>query len=498
MKEVCFSIFALILILPTILYAQPNPNTLKSIDDYVASIIPEWHIPGCAIVIVYKDSVVHTKSFGYRNIKQKLQVTSDTVFRIGSLTKSFTALSCALLAEKKQLDLDKPIISFLSDFKLYNDELTHNATLRDLLTHRTGLPRYDKITDYNHLTKDELYHRLKYLEPTQPFRSNFQYTNMMYIMAGHIAEKSSGLSWKDNIQKNITAPLDMTSTYFDRAAFEATSNHALPYEFDDKFEEMEDNGEYPNEQNPAGSMSSNILDMAKYVRMLIHGGSFNGKAIIPSNAIVNCFTPYIFTGGLKYPEIFYESYVLGWFINSYKGHTRINHEGNFDGYSASLCIMPVDSFGIAILTNMHQTGFTYVARNYIIDKMLGVKVTDWDTRLHYNVARNESEDSANSGLMKIEKNTTRVKKELSLYTGTFSNPAFGKITITFSKNQLQFDFNGIDTGILAYVHNDTFTADLRYDDDMPFIFSFDGKGTASKLLLPLEHELAHPIEFVRE
>lgn len=160
--------------------------------------------------------------------------------------------------------------------------------------------------------------------------------------------------------------------------------------------------------------------------------------------------------------------------------------------------MPMNSFGIVILTNMHQTGFTYVARNYIIDKMLGVKVTDWNTRLHYNVVRNESEDSATSGLMKIDKSTTSAKKELSLYTGTYSNPAFGKITISLANKQLHYDFNGIDTSILTYVHNDTFTADLRYDDGMPFIFSFDGKGAASKLLLPLEHELIHPIEFVRE
>lgn len=119
MTSLSLKVFLLLLCCISSSYSQSNPNTFKSIDEYVASIIPKWHVPGCAIAIVYKDSVVHTNSFGYRNVKQKLPVTSETAFRIGSLTKSFTALSCALLAEKKQFDLDKPISSYMPDFKLY-------------------------------------------------------------------------------------------------------------------------------------------------------------------------------------------------------------------------------------------------------------------------------------------------------------------------------------------------------------------------------------------
>jgi CubicO group peptidase (beta-lactamase class C family) len=498
LKAVNFFLTLVLLFSVVDVFAQPSTERFKAIDDYIEKNIPEWHVPGCVVAIVYKDSLVHTKSFGFRDAEKHLPVTTETVFRIGSLTKSFTALSCAILNDQKKLDLDKPLISYLPDFKMFNEELTNQTTTRDLLTHRTGLPRYDKLTDYNSFTKEDVFKRLQYLEPTQPFRSTFQYNNLMYVMAGLVLERRSGTPWSAFIEQNITIPLSMSNTHFDLRHYEATANHAIGYEFDDSLVEMNNPKDEKDEQNPAGSMSSNALDLSQYAMALIHDGKFNGKCTIPENAIRNCFTPYIFTAGLKYPEIFYESYGMGWFLNSYKGHLRINHEGNYDGFSASMCLMPQDTFAIIILTNLHQTSFTYVARNYIIDQMLGENITDWNTRLHQNAAKMESKESARDSILSTQKKEKKPDIELKTFTGTYTNPAFGKIILSVFNKQLHYDFNGLEFGVLLQLSKDSFTADLTYDDQMRFTFIHDADGKISKLALPLEEALHHDIEFVKQ
>ncbi|MDP4229605.1 MAG: serine hydrolase [Bacteroidota bacterium] len=492
----CFSVLYVLCLLWTHALAQPTADNFKTIDDSIEALMPEWHIPGCTVAIVYKDSIVHAKAFGSRDLGRHLPVTTETVFRIGSLTKSFTALSCAILQDRKKLDLDKPIHSYFKDFLMYNDELTGGTTTRDLLSHRTGLPRYDKLTDYNSFSTQDVYHRLRYLEPTKSFRSAFQYTNLMYEMAGLILEKRSGESWSGFIEHNITSPLGMTHTYFDLRHYEASTDRAMPYDFDDSIIATDNSIDDKDETNAAGSISSTIGDMSKYAIALLHEGRFAGKNIIPKSAIVECFTPNIFTGGLKYPEIFYESYGLGWFLNSYKGHLRINHEGNYDGFSASVCLLPQDTFAIVILTNMHQTGFVYVSRNLIIDRMLGKEITDWNSRIHGNAEKKETEDSLKDTRVtpsKAKGNTV----ELSRYSGTYTNPAFGKIVITATHGGLQYDLNGIETGVLSACGEHRFVADLRYDEGMVFTFIQNADKRISALTLPLEEALGHDIGFIR-
>lgn len=437
---------------------------LKGFDQYVDRVMKDWKVQGMAVAIVYKDKVILSKGYGYRNVDQKLPVTDETLFAIGSCTKAFTAAGVCLLEEDGRLELDKPVRTYMPDFKLQDPYVSENMTARDLLCHRSGLPRHDLIWYGAQASRRELFDKLQYLEPSKPFRTTYQYQNLMFMTAGILIEDVSNTPWEKFTQDRILNPLEMTSTNFSVSDLQKAKDFSTGY--------TEQNNSvvsipYMNIDaiGPAGSINSNVRDMSKWVSALINGGKYNGKKVFSENTIRQVQTPtMVNTGqGIQYDENFYVMYGLGWSITSYRGHVRVDHGGNIDGFSASTCFMPRDSIGVVVLTNMNGTALTSIVRNNVLDRMMGLPEVDWNKRLL------DERTKAREGQAKAKKeeDANRVKDTkpshpLDAYVGKFEHPAYGTLEISKEGEALALSIHGKKSALEHY-HYDVFRAtDEKY------------------------------------
>src|SRR5882672_2723530 len=268
--------------------AGPAPDTrLKGLDAYMEKIVKDWNVPGIGVGVVVKDRLVFAKGYGFRDYGKKLPFTPTTTVPIASNTKLFTAVAAGLLVEEGRLDWDKPVRNSVPGIQFYNDELNATVTIRDMLSHRTGITRHDSIWYKSDFTRQELFDRLKYLEPSQPLRQTFLYNNMMYAAAGYVIELLSGRRWEDFLRERLLGPLGMTSTVFSIADLQKEPEHGVPYtERRDSFEiysipyysEAEGIG-------PAGSMNSNLEDMSRWVIAQLNEGKVDGKPVVPPAVI---------------------------------------------------------------------------------------------------------------------------------------------------------------------------------------------------------------------
>jgi CubicO group peptidase (beta-lactamase class C family) len=187
---------------------------LKGFDQTIEKILKDWNVPGCGIGIVVKDKLVFARGYGYRDLEKKLPVTPNTLFQIASNTKLFTATAVGFLVEEGKLDWDKPIKNYVPQIQFYNDELNANVTIRDMLSHRTGISRHDLIWYKSDFTRQELFDRIKYLEPSIPLRQGYLYNNLMYAASGQIVEYLSGQTWEEFVKSKIFIPLNMSHSMF--------------------------------------------------------------------------------------------------------------------------------------------------------------------------------------------------------------------------------------------------------------------------------------------
>ncbi|MBO0777821.1 MAG: beta-lactamase family protein, partial [Ktedonobacteraceae bacterium] len=207
----------------------PVEDRLQGFEDFVQTTMQEWQLPGLAIAIVKDSAVILSQGFGKRNVAEDLDVTPETLFAIGSCTKAFTATALGMLIDEEKLNWDTPVRQHLPAFKLCDAVASEQATARDLLSHRTGLPRHDMSWYRSSSTRDELFERLQYLEPSKGFRELWQYQNLMYMVAGYLVEVVSGQTWEDFVRQRIMEPLGMTGSNFATDASRQTSDYAMPY-----------------------------------------------------------------------------------------------------------------------------------------------------------------------------------------------------------------------------------------------------------------------------
>ncbi|MFM7839620.1 MAG: serine hydrolase domain-containing protein, partial [Chitinophagaceae bacterium] len=270
-----------------------EPKTLKAIDRYIDTLQQTWNIPGLALAIVYKDQLVYAKGYGYRNVEQQLPVTPTTLFPIASNTKLFTATAACLLAEEGKLDLHQPASTYLPSLKFFTDELTAKVTLSDMLSHRTGLPRYDGIWAGAAFTRPEIIQKIVYMKPALGFREGYLYNNMMYVAAGAVLEAVSGQSWEQLIEGKILNPLGMTNSCFTDEQMGKTGNYATSYYEPDTTQRL-----VPvsvkwqcGALGPAGTLRSNLEDMSHWMIAQLNSGKYVGKAVFPEKVIQQTLIP---------------------------------------------------------------------------------------------------------------------------------------------------------------------------------------------------------------
>jgi CubicO group peptidase (beta-lactamase class C family) len=431
-KRFCFRLMLVFLLLSSSLLAANFPD-LKDFDAYVQKVMSDWKVPGAAIVIVKDGKVILSKGYGLRDVKNNLPVTEQTLFPIASITKSFTVATLGTLASEGKLDWDKPVREYLPDFRLSDDVLTARVTPRDLVTHRTGLPRHDATWYRSDLTREEMYSRLRYLEPNRDLRREFQYNNLMFMTAGYMAGKLAGSTWEDAVSTRIFKPLGMTSSNFDfGASFKSATDVAHPYRKDDN-EVAHEAPIYPGDPalGPAGAIVSNLSDMTQYLLMYLNHGKHGDQQIISQADIRQMTTPQMVIRSSDVdPEIGYANYGMGLFVTTYRGHKYVQHGGNLDGFSLLISFLPDDNIGSVILLNMEASSLREVLSYNINDRMLGLDQVDWSKReLDRYLAFKKASDEARDKNYVPRREHTQFSHPIEEYVGEYSNPAYGIVAV---------------------------------------------------------------------
>ena len=496
-------------------YAQKTvmapANPLAGIDTTLERILKERKGAGFAVAVIEKNKVIYSKGFGYRDYEMKLPVTPNTLFAIGSCTKAFTSLLIGLSNKEGKLEYDKPVREYLPEVKFFNTEMNNQITVRDMMCHRTGLPRHDYSWYlFNTSSRDSLMKRIQYQEPTATPRQTWQYNNFMFLLQGMIAEKLSGKSWEKNIQEKIFNPLGMTSSNISIKELEKNADASLGYLlYKDSIIRKQDYYNI-NAMGPAGSINSSVNEMAKWVMMWINGGKINGKEFFPAPYLKEAMSSQMIIGAAlpekEKADIHFANYGFGWFMASYRGHYRVEHGGNIDGFSASTCFFPSDSIGIIVLANQNGSAIPSIVRNTIADRLLKIKPIDW--LADRNAADAKAKAEAKVTGAKVESNQkkgTTLSHPLIDYEGLYTHPGYGTMEILLQKDSL-FTFTPNNKVWLRHYHYDVFETfgvddkegiDTSEKSTLNFKFEMNEAGEINTVSMTLEQGLK-PLAFSRK
>lgn len=471
---------------------------LEGFDQWLEAHMAEWKIPGVSVGVIHKGELAFSKGYGSRDVEKGLPVTPDTIFAIGSCTKAFTTFDMALLVEEGKLAWDKPVRDYLPDFRMNDPAASEGMTPRDLVTHRSGLPRHDMVWYGSTETRAGLVGRLRYLKPSQPFRALFQYNNLMYMTAGYLVGEVAGTTWEDFTQKRILDKLGMTDTNFSVEVSKTAANASLPYELrDDKatavpFRNL-DNGA------PAGSMNSTIVDMAKWLKVHMYGD----ESLLPKAALRNLHSPVTVMNltpdmpWYEYTEVEHLSYALGWGLQSYRGHTMIRHTGGIDGFISSITFMPNDDYGIIVLTNLGENSWASIIMMNIADRLLGLDQIDWSKRVTEFMDKMKAQgEEGKQKVLGSRVLDTKPSHALADYTGKYEHPGYGIVIITQEGDVLKGSY-GIGF-TLTHHHYDVFqmTGEPGVELFMLVPFESDTEGNVARVRIGFEPSV-EPIVFER-
>jgi CubicO group peptidase (beta-lactamase class C family) len=442
-------------------------------------------IPGVAVGVVERGRIVFSRGFGYRDLEAQLPVTGDTLFSLGSCSKAFTATAIALLAEEGRIGLDEPVRTYLPDFDLADPVASATLTTRDLLTHRSGLPRHDLFWYQAPFSRDELYDRLRFLEPSGPPRTRWQYNSLMFVVAGRIVERVSGASWESFVQARILSPLDMRRTLLSPDAMVTDSDHASPYAIRDGKVRRIPMLKGLTAIAPAGAVQTSLRDLARW--LTFH--TTRSPALLGEVMWRELHRPQAEMPAPTQPEVQHPYYALGWISESYRGHPLVVHNGSIDGFTVHLGFLPETGTGLIILMNRDLATEALMALAYsAYDRLLGLEPLDWETRL--------------VELPTPLQHVSDVAPEFPIeeLSGTYEHPAYGVLSVWAEGNKLAMQFRTLRF-TLAYQGERRFLTVEPLADGVPQIsvrFSKPKIGEPLKLFVPLNFDVGDPVEiFIR-
>jgi CubicO group peptidase (beta-lactamase class C family) len=471
----------------------------ESLVKYIEEQQELWQVQGLGVAIVKGDEAIISKGFGLRDVENSKEVTGQTLFAIGSSSKAFTSTLIGALVDDGLIEWDKPVRHYIPKFRMFDQVATEHMTVRDLLCHRSGLPRHDLLW-YNNLelTRADIIDKLQYLEPSKTFREVWQYNNLMYITAGYLAGELLGKSWEEAVQQRLLEPLEMRNTNFSIIDLQKSDDHSQPYtDRDDKVIEIPFRG--LDLAGPAGSINSCIDDMTNWVMANVNGGVHNGNTVISPNALSQLHAPTMVMpeGPQLWDETYDTGYALGWFLESYRGNKVVHHGGNIDGFSALVAFAPKAQIGVVVLTNMNGTMLPTVIAYRAFDELLGLESINWGERYHNFI------QAMKGGIKEaMERKASSAKKvppshELEEYAGQYEHPGYGTFTITVENGNLVPDFNGLDLKF-EHRHFDVWEAVIDlFQLSIPIKFEMDEEGNIVALTSRLESTV-DPIRFVKK
>lgn len=463
-------------------------DLLEGLDENIASLLEEWKVCGAAVCVFHNASLLYAKGFGLRDPHQGLEVNKDTLFRLASNTKAFTAMSLCMLVDEGKLELDTPIKQYLPSFRVYDAYATERMTPRDLLTHRTGIPGHDWAFGGNpKLSRKERVELLHHLEPNYDLRTRLQYNNNMYMTAGYLVEHLSGIPWETFVQERILNPLGMKSTNFSALKSKNTGNYALQfYEKEGELGEYEVFGDDPEAfypRSPAGSINSSLHDLTKWVQLLVNKGMYNHQRIISEKMLNEMLSPQMLDiTPLPFPEAANLCGGMGWFTINYRSHRLAMHGGFF---GSAIYLIPEQGIGVVYLPTI-ATILGDVIAYTIFDRLLELPALPWNER--YVGKKAEWDEAARRTAEENRQKHPRIPNTqpshpLEDYTGLYRHPAYGELRITLEDDTLVHG----DDRILTHYHYDTFDVVSAKEGSLfKVTFHTDARGVVSSATAPME------------
>lgn len=454
---------------------------LKDFDAVVEKIRTDWKVQGLAVAIVKGGDVVLAKGYGWRDAEKKLPMTADTLLPIGSSTKAFTTAVMAALVDEGKLDWEKPIRTWIPWFRLQDPVATERMTPLDLVTHRSGMPRHDALWYNATLTRKDMVRRLQFLEPNKDFRTDFQYNNAMFLTAGYLAEEVTGKSWEENVRARIFQPLGMKRANF---SVDETRKDA---DFSEPYREEKDGTvkRIPHRSitnvGPAGSINASVNEMAAWLKLHLDKGRFNGKQVLSPASVDFLHTPKMLMGTPQTkPELVPGGYAPGWFTDVYRGHLRVHHGGNIDGFSAMVMMVPGSDLGIVVLANMDGTPTRELIPRHALDRLLGLELRDWSGEALKRRAEGKAQEKEAEAKKKAARKTgTTPSHPIADYAGDYEHPGYGAMKVVLKDGKLSMTFNGITTPF-EHWHYDVFNGlkaedPVLEDEKLQFGMGLDGE-----------------------
>jgi len=422
------------------------PSFVKdSLDLYTNRALLQWQLPGAAVCIVKNGKVVWMKGYGAKEMNGTDKVDENTLFMIGSNSKAFTATALAMLDNEKKLSLDDKVTKWIPEFKLDNTAAGEQAIIRDLLCHRIGFQTFQGDFTYwtSNLSRREVIEKMSHIKAIYPFRTTWGYTNAAFLTAGEIIPKVTGMQWEDFIKEKIFIPLGMNNTLALSKDYPAANNKCEPHTID--------NGKlvkipYCQIDNlaPAGSISSSVSDMSKWVMMQLNNGKLDGKQIIPASAIAQTRRPQsiLGDGGHLFNKGHFSLYGLGWFLEEYSGRKIISHTGGVNGFVTSVTLVPEENLGIIVFTNTDQNSFYEALKWEILDAYLGNPYRNYSqVYLGFTTAQRNSEAKKDKALQDSVALKPATSFPLTVYTGHYFNAVYGDMNVVLENKELRMKFS---------------------------------------------------------
>ena len=432
----------------------------------------EWGCPGLAIAIVSDDKVVLSKGYGVRKLGESATVDEHTLFGIASCSKAFTAAALGMLVDEGKIRWDDRAINYLPGFELYDPYVTREITIRDLLCHRSGLPAFGGDLMWWGSTREtnEILQRARFVKPVSSFRSKYAYQNIMFIAAGAVIPAVTGKTWSDFVAERILTPLGMNSSLTKIPVPGQVENLATPHiRIDGTTKPIA----WRDNDNGAGAVgvNSNVLDLARWIRLQLGRGVFEGKRFYSADVAKEMWSPQtivpISESTPPLPSFLkprWSAYGLGWAVSEFRGNVVVRHYGETDGMSSVVALMPEKNLGVVILTNLHTTSLHTALVYRIFDVFLGIRPQDWSTlylKVRTNGELKEREDRKKQEEARAKTSTPSLP--LDKYAGTYQNELYGEATVAQENGKLVVRLSSSPTYVTNLEHwqFDTFLSRWR-------------------------------------
>lgn len=456
-------------------------DLLHDIGAFIEQTLTRWQAPGAAVGVIRDNEIILAQGFGLRDVANQLPVSANTLFPIASCTKAFTAMTVGLLVDEGLLEWDKPVKSYLPDFQMYDPFSTERLTVRDMLCHRSGLIRHDLMWYAAHHNRQQIYNRLRYLQPKYDLRSTYEYNNIMFILAGYLVEKRAGVCWEQFLQQRILTPLGMRATNASTQLTQLSIDFAQPYLKRDGVVRQIPFYESTPEDNSlgsAGAMQSSITDLLKWMRLHLNNGQLEGMPFISEASLRHMHSPQIakpMTEFERYLNIDMASYGLGWGVDIRRCERVVRHYGEIDGFSSIVALAPEHRIGVTVLVNLNGAIAEDIIAFTILDRLLGKEPIDYNERWDSIIA--ERKAATPSSPPPCQANT-QLSHALEAYTGEYENPAYGIMTVQAEDGKLYANLNARYPFQAEHFHYDIFAAqDPLFDNSskLAFLIGWDGE-----------------------